>query len=136
MLKIRALYALLLFVLLVLFFLNGNPTHSGGLSIFPWVLAVISFPIVLTIQLRSAVTHTSVSSFGQLFRLGEATVSFASLLFGIFTFTYSHFYFLAPSSTFLGMGLLLTVLATFLTGTLFSLLCAFAMANFAGRRQA
>jgi len=136
MLKAKLLYAVLLAALLTLFFLMGNPTHTGGISAFPWLLAIIPFPVVLTIQLRSAVTRIPAPSFAQLFRLGEATVVFASLLFGIFTFAYFYFYFLAPSTMFLGMGLLLTLLGTLLTGTLFALVCAFALANFAHRRQA
>lgn len=133
--KTKALYAVLLAALLALFFISGNPTHSRGISTFPSLLAIIPFPVVLTIQLRSAVTRIPAPSFGRLFRLGEETVFFASLLLGIFTLAYSHFYFLAPSTTFLGMSLLLTIMATFMTGTLFSVLCAFFMAHSAGRRQ-
>ena len=98
MLKTKALYAVILAALLALFYLIGNPTRSGGLSVFPWLLAILPFPVVLMIQLKSAVTGMSAPSFGQLFRLGEATVLFAALLFGVFTFAYSYFYFLAPGT--------------------------------------
>ena len=134
MLKIKALYAVLLAALLIFFFLSGNPTHTGGIRIFPWLLAIIPFPVVLMIQLRSAVTRNSVTSFGRLFRLGEETVVLASALFGIFVLTYSYFYFL-EHTMLLGMTMLLAILGALAIGTLSSLICAFMTANSAGRRR-
>jgi len=45
-------HASFLAILLALFFVVGNPIHPGALNTFPLLIAMIPFPIVLTVRLR------------------------------------------------------------------------------------
>jgi len=126
------LHAVLLAAFLILFFVIGNHTRSGRLSVFPWMVAIVPFPVILTVQLRGAANRIPGTSFCQLFRVGESTVRFAALIFGTFTWVYAHFYFIAASGEFLAMIPVMTILATWSIGIAFSFLGATVLATVAG----
>jgi len=133
MFKERLIYPLILAVVLALFFVAGNRPHS--VSVFRGILPFLAFPVVLTIQLWSAVRRNPSLSFGHAFRLGESTAGLAAFFYPAMTLPFLYFYFSKAGGVVVAMSLLVIIIGTYLVGTLFSLLCAFAIVRTAGKHQ-
>ncbi|RPI23357.1 MAG: hypothetical protein EHM61_19970 [Acidobacteria bacterium] len=134
--KENFIYAVILAVVLALFFVMGNPRPSGSLSAYPTLFAFVAFPLVLAFQLASAAKRRSSLSFRHAFRLGESTVFYGAVLFAAIAWPLSRFYFRQPDPPLLGTFLLITIFATWLVGTVFSVLCALAVSRIARKHQA
>lgn len=129
-------FAVILAALLSLFFLIGNPTSSGSLNIYPNFLPILAFPVVLGIELGLAARRNPRLAFREAFRLGEWTVFYAAFLFAAVALIFSYFYFPSRGELLVGVSALITILSTWLIGTVFVLLCAFVIRMTAGKRQA
>jgi hypothetical protein len=138
MAKDHLCYIIGLVALQTAFFIIGNPTQPGGLSSYPFWLGLISFPLVLMLQLHAIFRRDPGLAFGRAFWVCESTVRFAALFYGIFVFVYACFYYRAKSAAILvllAFSFLGTVLSSWVIGTLFLLPCAFVMRKFAKARH-
>ena len=120
-------YSVILFAALIGFFVIGNLISSSPhtLSVFPWLIDFVAFPIVL----YPAIRDISIRRFGAsltLYRglwIGEAITRWAALLFGVFNACYSYFYFERGRLSLMIVIFLMTVLITWLMGLMCSFIC-------------
>ena len=135
--KHKVIYPIILTGLLLFCFLIRNPTHPRSLNAFPHPLATLPIPLVLAVQVVRAIRRDAHVRFGDLFQLTEQTVVDAAVPFGLATALYSYFYFYnrQPGAGPALIFLLITIIATCLIGTLWSLLLAFVGQLIAGKRQ-
>ena len=120
-------HGLLLAAVLIGLFVIGNLTRSvpHTLSVFPWLLNLIAFPLILYPAIRAIGIRrygTSLTVHQGLW-IGEAITRWAALLFGIFDACYSYFYFEHSGLWFIVIGFIMTVLITWLIGLMCSFLC-------------
>lgn len=90
-----AAYSAVLATFLIVFFSIGNqrgtPTHT--LSVFPWLVSVLPFPLVLLPMLWQHWKGVSHVTRGTVVRHNERVVRWAAIFFSVFTtlFSYGHF---------------------------------------------
>ncbi|HIM55885.1 MAG TPA: hypothetical protein EYM39_04190 [Candidatus Latescibacteria bacterium] len=127
-------YAILLAAGLVVFYLIGNKADSSSstLSLFPGLLALLPFPLVLYTMLRRLAREDKSFTVRQGIRTGEAVVRRAAVLFSLFNLVYSHFFFDGRSPYpiwFFAVAGIGTLIATWLVGVVFAALCAWVAAR-------
>ena len=122
-------YSLVLAAVLIGLFVIGNLISSSPhtLGVFPWLINLVAFPIVLYPAIRDiSIRHYGASlTIYQGLWIGEAITRWAALLFGVFYACYSYFYFEHGRLWLLIAGFIMTVLTTWLIGLMCSFVCTF-----------
>ena len=122
-------HGLILAAVLIGLFVIGNLTSSAPhtLSVFPWLINFVAFPLVLYPAIRAIGIRrygTSITLHQGVW-IGEAITRRAALLFGIFNACYSYFYFEHSGLRFMVIGFVMAALLTWLIGLMCSFLCTF-----------
>lgn len=119
-------YSFGLAISLIFFFTIGNILRSvpNTLSTFPDLLSMLPIPVLIYFYLRSSKKSGRTINLKNGFHLTKEVVLNAALLFAIFTFVYSLFYYGNSSYLMAGVSFLMAIIGTVIVSIISILLCS------------
>ena len=119
-------YSLALTLGLIFFFTLGNPMNDTDrtLSVFPYLLSLIPFPLVLYPLLRSQSQKQGDFNVWVGLRIGESVVRKAVFAFSLYVLVYGYFYFKSSFLSLVTASFLIALVGGWILGVAIAAICA------------